>query len=56
MEDITLSQRLRAIGRHWERHGVWRTIFRMWRPRAAFHFGADPAPLALRYGYRSRQH
>lgn len=69
MEDIALSQRLRAFGppaclretvttsgRRWERHGVWRTILLMWRLRAAYFFGADPAQLALRYGYRPRQH
>lgn len=68
MEDIELSRRLkshgrpacireavRTSGRRWERHGVWRTIFLMWRLRAAYFFGADPAQLALRYGYRPRQ-
>ena len=46
MEDIELSKRLRKIsgpicisscvitsGRRWEMHGVWRTIFLMWRLR-----------------------
>jgi rSAM/selenodomain-associated transferase 2 len=69
MEDIELSRRLKSYGRpsciretvktsgrRWERHGVWRTIFLMWRLRAAYFFGADPAQLALRYGYRPRQH
>jgi hypothetical protein len=27
----------------------------MWRLRAAFFFGADPAALALRYGYARRE-
>lgn len=69
MEDIALSRRLLAFGppaclretvitsgRRWERHGVWRTIWLMWRLRAAYYLGADPAQLALRYGYRPRQH
>jgi rSAM/selenodomain-associated transferase 2 len=69
MEDVAMSRRLKAIGppaclrervvtsgRRWERNGIWRTIFLMWRLRASFYFGADPAQLALRYGYRPRQH
>jgi hypothetical protein len=28
---------------------VWRTILLMWRLRAAYFFGADPARLAQRY-------
>jgi len=68
MEDIALSRRLLSHGppaclrrrvvtsaRRWERDGVWRTILLMWRLRAAFSLGADPARLALRYGYRPRQ-
>jgi rSAM/selenodomain-associated transferase 2 len=67
MEDIHLSQRLnqhsppvclrqRVItsGRRWEQHGPWRTIWLMWRLRAAYFFGADPAQLAKAYGYRPR--
>lgn len=69
MEDIALSRRLLQHGRpaclreqavtsarRWERDGVWRTVLLMWRLRAAYFFGADPAQLALRYGYRPRQH
>ena len=68
MEDIALSARLRRIaapaclrsrvvtsGRRWEQHGVLRTIFLMWRLRAAYFFGADPDQLALRYGYARRR-
>lgn len=68
MEDIALSRRLLQHGRpaclreqvitsarRWERDGVWRTVLLMWRLRAAYFFGADPAQLALRYGYRPRQ-
>ncbi|MES2938977.1 MAG: TIGR04283 family arsenosugar biosynthesis glycosyltransferase [Pseudomonadota bacterium] len=64
MEDIALSARLRresqpvclrervaTSGRRWEQHGVWRTIFAMWRLRAAYFFGAPARDLAARYGY-----
>ncbi len=64
MEDIELCSRLKKIsapaclkqrvissGRRWQRHGVWRTIWLMWRLRLAYFFGADPRALALRYGY-----
>ncbi len=67
MEDIALSRRLGHHGppaclrervvtsaRRWERHGAWRTIWLMWRLRAAYFLGADPARLAVRYGYRPR--
>jgi rSAM/selenodomain-associated transferase 2 len=68
MEDIALSQRLlkfsrpaclaaRATtsGRRWERHGVWRTILKMWRLRLRFFLGADPRQLAREYGYVPRE-
>lgn len=68
MEDIALSRALKRHGppaclrervttsaRRWEQHGVWRTITLMWRLRAAYFLGADPARLALQYGYRPRQ-
>jgi len=67
MEDIAMSRALNLYGRpaclracvttsarRWEHHGVWRTILLMWRLRAAYFFGADPAQLALQYGYRPR--
>ncbi|MGD9831158.1 MAG: TIGR04283 family arsenosugar biosynthesis glycosyltransferase [Piscinibacter sp.] len=67
MEDIAISRALKVHGppaclrervttsaRRWERHGVWRTIFLMWRLRAAYFFGADPRQLAIQYGYRPR--
>lgn len=44
-----LAARARTSGRRWERHGVWRTILLMWRLRAAYALGADPARLAERY-------
>jgi rSAM/selenodomain-associated transferase 2 len=62
MEDIDLSARLRNMawplclrppvmtsGRRWEHHGVWRTIWLMWRLRLAYWLGADPAELAEQY-------
>lgn len=62
MEDVALSAALRRVspplciaqrvstsGRRWERHGVVRTVFLMWRLRLAYALGADPAKLALRY-------
>ena len=68
MEDVALSTLLKRQGppaclrervttsaRRWERRGPWRTILLMWRLRAAYFLGADPAKLALRYGYRPPQ-
>ncbi len=62
MEDVELSKRLRAkmspaclrerittSGRRWEKYGVWRTIWLMWRLRFAYWRGADPAALRQRY-------
>jgi rSAM/selenodomain-associated transferase 2 len=62
MEDVALSKALRArhrparvrarlatSGRRWEQHGVWRSIWLMWRLRYAYWRGADPAMLAKRY-------
>lgn len=65
MEDIALSRALRrrsrplclrrkvvTSGRRWDANGFWRTVLLMWRLRLAYFFGADPADLARRYGYR----
>lgn len=49
-----LRQRVITSGRRWEKHGVLRTIFLMWRLRAAYWLGENPDELALRYGYRPR--
>jgi len=59
MEDVELSRRLREVsapaclpervitsGRRWERHGVWRTIFLMWRLRWRYWRGESPEALA----------
>ncbi len=62
MEDIALSTRLKRLARpcccrervetssrRWRRHGVLRTMLLMWRLRAAYALGTDPARLAQRY-------
>ncbi|MGB8338861.1 MAG: TIGR04283 family arsenosugar biosynthesis glycosyltransferase [Burkholderiales bacterium] len=62
MEDIALSKILKrdsapaclrakviSSGRRWERQGLWRTVFFMWRLRLAYFFGADPQQLAGKY-------
>ncbi len=62
MEDVALTKKLKAFGkplalrhriitsgRRWEKHGVWRTIFLMWRLRFQYWLGADPNTLAERY-------
>lgn len=62
MEDIELSRRLRRLvrprcpslkvhtsARRWQRHGVLRTIFAMWRFRLRYWWGADPVDLARDY-------
>lgn len=65
MEDIALSRALkrlsppvclrakvRTAGRRWDERGALRTIVLMWWLRLAYFLGADPARLAVRYGYR----
>ncbi len=62
MEDIALSKRLKSIARprclagptiismrYWERHGVVRSILRMWRLRLAYFFHAPPQRLYRHY-------
>jgi rSAM/selenodomain-associated transferase 2 len=49
-----LGQRVLTSARRWEKHGVWRTIFLMWRLRLAYFLGADPERLAQQYGYRKQ--
>jgi rSAM/selenodomain-associated transferase 2 len=64
MEDIALSSRLRRVSRpayvcahvttsarRWQKQGILRTVFLMWRLRLAYFLGADPAHLARQYGY-----
>ena len=62
MEDIELSKRLKRLqkphclpgpavtsGRRWEKHGVWKTIFLMWRLRWLYWCGVAPERLAEKY-------
>lgn len=62
MEDIEISRRLKCIGapacldvhvvtdgRRWERQGVFKTIWLMWRLRWRYWRGVDPAQLAREY-------
>lgn len=62
MEDIALSRKLRKYSRprclparvitssrRWERHGIFRTILKMWRLRLQYFLGADPDQLAKDY-------
>lgn len=62
MEDVEISRRLLAIsrpacitrcvitsGRRWEKHGVWRTIWLMWRLRWAYWRGVPAQKLAEAY-------
>jgi rSAM/selenodomain-associated transferase 2 len=66
MEDIALSRRLKCLGRplcldaravtsgrRWEQRGVLRTIVLMWRLRAGYWLGSDPARLAQAYAAAS---
>ncbi len=62
MEDVALSRLLKRKGRparirraltassrRWERQGILRTVFLMWRLRLAYTLGADPERLARIY-------
>jgi len=66
MEDIHLSGKLRRVqwpvcctervctsSRKWRENGVMRTVLLMWRLRAAYALGADPARLAKMYSRNS---
>lgn len=44
-----LRARVRTSGRRWEKHGVLRTVWLMWRLRLRYFFGADPQALARSY-------
>ena len=44
-----LREKAATSGRRWDRHGVLRTIFLMWRLRLAYFLGAAPDELARRY-------
>ncbi|MGO1627146.1 MAG: TIGR04283 family arsenosugar biosynthesis glycosyltransferase, partial [Halomonadaceae bacterium] len=68
MEDITLARQLKkagrpacltrcveSSGRRFERHGVWPTIWLMWRLRFRYWCGAHPADLAREYTQRDNR-
>jgi rSAM/selenodomain-associated transferase 2 len=46
---LNLRHRMRVSGRRWEKHGLLRTIFLMWRLRFQYWLGADPGKLAQQY-------
>ena len=46
---LALRHRITTSGRRWEKHGVLRTIFLMWRLRLQYWLGADPDDLSKRY-------
>lgn len=67
MEDISLSARLKRIGRplclsarvttsarRWRQNGVLHTVLLMWSLRLRYFLGADPATLARAYRRRNR--
>lgn len=67
MEDVEISRRLKrrarpvccaaelvTSSRRWERDGILRTIWLMWRLRWAYWRGVDPAVLARRYRVRGK--
>ena len=67
MEDVALSSTLRKSGRplclpfalvtssrRWEKNGIWRTIFLMWRLRLAYFLGTEPRRLAELYHGRKK--
>ena len=62
MEDVELSRRLKRLGapaviaqpvlssaRRWQKNGMWRTIFLMWKLRLLYWFGVNPERLAVLY-------
>jgi len=46
-----LRERVLTSARRWERDGVLRTVFLMWRLRLQYWLGADPDDLARRYSH-----
>jgi hypothetical protein len=51
---LALKARVRTSGRRWEKDGVVRTIWLMWRLRFAYWRGVAPGELALRYAPHNR--
>lgn len=46
---LNLRHRVQVSGRRWEKHGVLRTVWLMWRLRWHYWCGADPGELARQY-------
>ncbi len=46
---LCLSQKVTTSGRRWQKHGIWRTIFLMWRLRWAYWRGTPAIELARLY-------
>ena len=46
---LNLRHRMRVSGRRWEKHGVLRTVFLMWRLRWLYWLGTNPDKLAQYY-------
>ncbi len=44
-----VGQKITTSGRRWDTHGLWRTIWLMWRLRWQYFFGTDANTLYLRY-------
>ena len=62
MEDVEISRRAKALcppsclclrvstsGRRWEKHGVWQTIWLMWKLRYLYWRGVSPSVLVRAY-------
>ena len=46
---VCLSARITTSARRWQEHGVFSTIWLMWRLRLAYFLGADPEDLVQQY-------
>jgi rSAM/selenodomain-associated transferase 2 len=51
---LALRARVRTSGRRWDKHGVLRTTWLMWRLRFAYWRGTDPDELAGHYAPHNR--
>ena len=46
---LCLRQKVTTSGRRWEKHGIWRTVFLMWRLRFLYWMGTPAERLAKAY-------
>jgi rSAM/selenodomain-associated transferase 1 len=51
---MCIRDRVSTSGRRWEKNGLFATIYKMWKLRAAYFFGVPASTLAQQYGYLSR--